>query len=34
MPGEYTVPAAQAYLMYYPEVGGNSSTVKINVMDE
>jgi uncharacterized protein YfaS (alpha-2-macroglobulin family) len=33
MPGEYTVPAAQAYLMYYPEVGGNSSTIKVNVRD-
>ena len=33
MPGEYTVPAAQAYLMYYPEVGGNSSTIRVNVSD-
>ncbi len=33
MPGEYTVPAAQAYLMYYPEVGGNSSVAEINVSD-
>ncbi|HSD63044.1 MAG TPA: hypothetical protein VLB50_04570, partial [Ignavibacteriaceae bacterium] len=33
MPGEYTIPAAQGYLMYYPEVGGNSSTVNIRVKD-
>ncbi len=33
MPGEYKVPAAQAYLMYYPEVGGNSSTINISVSD-
>ena len=33
MPGEYEVPAAQAYLMYYPEVGGNSSTYNIDVRD-
>ena len=33
MPGEYTVPAAQAYLMYYPEVGGNSSTINIEITD-
>ena len=33
MPGEYTVPAAQAYLMYYPEVGGNSQVLNIRVND-
>lgn len=33
MPGEYTVPAAQAYLMYYPEVGGNSQPLNITVND-
>ncbi len=33
MPGEYTVPAAQAYLMYYPEVGGNSQVMDISVKD-
>ncbi len=33
MPGEYTIPAAQAYLMYYPEVGGNSQVMDITVKD-
>ncbi|HSD63117.1 MAG TPA: hypothetical protein VLB50_04935, partial [Ignavibacteriaceae bacterium] len=33
MPGAFTIPAAQGYLMYYPEVGGNSSTISIKVID-
>ncbi len=33
MPGEYKVPAAQAYLMYYPEVGGNSPVIDVKVKE-
>jgi alpha-2-macroglobulin len=33
IPGEFSIMPAQGYLMYYPEVNGNSSVVSISVKD-
>ncbi len=34
IPGDYSVMPSQGYLMYYPEIGGNSDVKKITVLDE
>ncbi len=34
IPGDYNVMPSRGYLMYYPEVGGNSGMIKIKVKDK
>jgi uncharacterized protein YfaS (alpha-2-macroglobulin family) len=34
IPGKVTVSPAQAYLMYYPEVNGNSGWMEFRVSDK